>query len=248
MIPRTGPPGRGDAPRSPAGPGPRVALVTGGARRIGAAVSRALARTGFSVVLTYRESRGEAEALAREIGGGARFLDLARPGGIGRLGAAIEKSHGRLDLLVHNAAVFPRTPVGDVSPDEWDRTFDVNLRGPFLLTQRFLSLLRRAPGGGAVLFVGDAGAGRLWPAHLPYCLSKLALEEQARGWKKVISPGVRVGIVRPGLALIPPGFPAEAWDRLRSREGPGRLDSPEKIVRAVLRFARGGGYNLPRTG
>ena len=226
--------------------GSRVALVTGGARRIGAAVSRALARAGFSVVLTYRESRGEAEALAREIGGRARFLDLSRPAGIGRLGAAIEKSHGRLDLLVHNAAVFPRSPVGSVSAGDWDLAFDVNLRGPFLLTQRFLPLLRRAPGGGAVLFVGDAGAGRLWPAHLPYCLSKLALEAQARALRKVLSPGVRVGIVRPGLALIPPGFPVETWERLRSREGPGRIDSPEKVVRAVLRFARGGGYNFSR--
>jgi pteridine reductase len=159
----------------------------------------------------------------------------------------VEREHGRLDLLVHNAAVFPRTPVGSITPREWDAVFDVNLRGPFLLTRQLLPLLRRAPGGGAVLFLGDAGAGQLWPAYLPYCLSKLALERQARAWKKILSPAIRVGLVRPGLALIPPGFPEEAWKRLGERERLRGLDSPEKVAEAVLRFARGGRYNFPRS-
>jgi pteridine reductase len=222
---------------------PRVALVTGGGRRIGAAIARALSRGGFSVVLTYRESAAEAKLLASEIGGAATSLDLARPGGFSRFASMMESRFGRLDLLVHNAAVFPRTPVGYVSREDWDAVFDVNLRGPFLLTQSLLPLLRRTPGGGAVLFIGDAGAGKLWPAHLPYCLSKLALEAQARAWRRILPPGIRVGIVRPGLALIPPGFPREEWDRLRSLDGPRGPDSPEKVAGAVLRFARGERYN-----
>jgi len=235
-------------PRSAA----RAALVTGGARRIGAAIARRLALGGFSVVVTYRDSRAEAEALAAEIGGRACFLDLEAPRGLSRLAGIVEKNFGRLDLLVHNAAVFPRTPAGSVSDRDWDRIFAINVRGPFLLTQRLLPLLRRARGagrlrlpnsGGAVLFVGDAGARQMWPGYLPYCLSKLALEAQVRAWRKVLSPGIRVGIVRPGLALIPPGFPEEAWERLRSRGGRAGLDSPAKVAGAVLRFAQGGRYN-----
>ncbi len=220
----------------------RAALVTGGARRIGAAIARRLALEGFSVVVTYRDSRVEAESLAAEIGGKACFLDLEAPRGLSRLAGIIEKSYARLDLLVHNAAVFPRTPVGSVSEVEWDRVFAVNARGPFLLTQRLIPLLRMSRGGG-VLFVGDAGAGQMWPAYLPYCLSKLALEAQARAWRKVISPGIRVGVIRPGLALIPTGFPEDAWERLRSRGGRPGLDSPAKVAGAVLRFARGTRYN-----
>ncbi len=243
-------------PRSAA----RAAVVTGGARRIGAAIARRLALGGFSVVVTYRDSRAEAEALAAEIGGKACFLDLEAPRGLSRLAGIVEKSYGRLDLLVHNAAVFSRTPVGSVSDREWDRIFAVNVRGPFLLTQRLLPLLRWRRGGGrscascargtgpsvdggAVLFVGDAGARRMWPGYLPYCLSKLAMEAQARAWKKTLSPGVRVGIVRPGFALIPPGFPQDAWERLRSRGGSPGLDSPAKVAGAVLRFAQRGRYN-----
>lgn len=226
---------------TPAGPrsAARAAVVTGGARRIGAAIARRLALGGYSVVVTYRESRAEAEALAAAIGCRACFLDLEAPRGLSRLAGIVEKAYGRLDLLVHNAAVFPRTPLGSVTDSDWDRVFAVNVRGPFLLTQRLLPLLRAAPGGGAVVVVGDAGARRMWPAYLPYCLSKVALEAQARAWRKLLSPRIRVGIVRPGLALIPQGFPEEAWEGLRARGGRPGLDSPAKVAGAVLRFARG---------
>ena len=221
-------------------PAGKVALVTGGARRIGAAISRSLAREGFTVALTYRTSRPEARSLAREIGGKAFPLDLLRPQGIPLLVKTIERELGRLDVLVHNAAVFPRTPVGNVSNREWDGIFAVNLRGPFLLTQALLSLLRANPGG-AVLFLGDAGAGNLWPGYLPYCLSKLALAHQAAAWEKILAPQIRVGVVKPGFALVPPGFPEGEWQRLRSRGGVRGPDTPGKVAGAVLRFLRRGG-------
>jgi pteridine reductase len=221
----------------------KVALVTGGARRIGAAICRRLAREGFTVAITYRASRKEASSLAREIGGKAFHLDLLRPSGIPRLRASLRREFGRLDLLVHNAAVFPRTPVGGLRAREWDGIFAVNLRGPFLLTQSLLPLLRAGPGG-AVLFLGDAGAAKLWPGHLPYCLSKIALAHQAAAWKTILAPEVRVGLVEPGFALIPPGFPEGEWRRLRSRGGVPGPDTPGKVAGAVLQFVRGGGYTF----
>lgn len=217
--------------------GEKVALVTGGGRRIGAAISGRLAREGFTVVLTYRASRGQARSLAREIGGRAVPLDLLRPGGISRLAAMIRRDFGRLDLLVHNAAVFRRTPSGEVRARDWGEIFAVNLRGPFLLTQAFLPLLRAAPGG-AVLFLGDAGAAQMWPGYLPYCLSKLALAHQAEAWKTILGPRVRVGMVKPGLALAPAGFPEGEWLRLRSRGRVRGLDSPDKVAGAILQFLR----------
>ncbi len=217
----------------------RAAVVTGGARRIGAAIARRLALAGYSVVVTYRDSRAEAEALAAGIGGRACFLDLEGPRGLSRLAGIVEKGYGRLDLIVHNAAVFFRTPLCSVTDRDWDRVFAVNVRGPFLVTQRLLPLLHAPREGAAVVFVGDAGARRMWPGYLPYCLSKLALEAQARAWRKVLAPRVRVGIVRPGLALVPSGFPEGEWERLRSRRGPTGLDSPAKVAGAVLRLARG---------
>jgi len=225
-------------------PGRKVALVTGGARRIGATISRKLAGEGFAVALTYRTSGPEARSLAREVGGHAFFLDLLRPRGNPRFSEAVRRKFGRLDLLVHNAAVFPRMPVGTVLHRDWDRIFAVNLRGPFLLTQALLPLLREAPGA-AVLFLGDAGAARLWPAYLPYCLSKLALAHQAAAWEKILGPKVRVGVVKPGFALAPPGFPEGEWRRLRSRGGVRGPDTPDKVAESVLRFFRRVRYNSP---
>ena len=222
----------------------KVALVTGGGRRIGAAISRALADAGYEVVLTYRASAAEGKALAARIGGSAVPLDLSRPSTFGRFADRLGRKFGRIDLLVHNAGLFPRTPAGEVSPAAWDAVFDVNLRGPFLLTQALLPLLGKGRGGAGILFLGDANASELWPGYLPYCLSKLALPPLAAGLRKTLPPGVRVGIVRPGLALPPDRFPARRWARLRaSMAGRRGIRTPEGVARAVLQFARAAKYN-----
>jgi len=143
------------------------------------------------------------------------------------------------ELLVHNAAVFPRTPAGEVSPTAWDAVFAVNLRGPFLLTRALLPQLRKRGGDAGVLFLGDAFAGELWPGYLPYCLSKLALPPLVAGLRKALPPDVRVGVIRPGLVLPPDRFPAERWKRLRaSMAGRRGIRTPEGVARAVLQFAR----------
>jgi pteridine reductase len=216
--------------------GRRVALVTGGGRRIGAAISAALGRAGYVVVPTYRSSRSEARALAAGLGGKAMRLDLSRPSTFARFAARLAGDFGRLDLLVHNAAVFPRTPLSTVTPAEWDAVFAVNLRGPSLLTRALLPLMGKAPDGAGICFVGDAGARELWPAYLPYCLSKIALEAFAAGVARNLPPGIRVGVVRPGLVLPPPGFPEREWERLRRRKK-GGIRTPQGIARNVLRFA-----------
>jgi pteridine reductase len=222
----------------------KVALVTGGSRRIGAAISCALSRAGYEVVLTYRTSAPEGKALAARIGGSAVPLDLSRGSAFGRFADRLGRQFGRLDLLVHNAAVFPRTPIDEATSAAWDEVFAVNLRGPFLLTRALLPLLRKTPGNAGVLFLGDALAGELWPGYLPYCLSKLAVPDMAAGLRKVLSPDVRVGVVRPGLVLPPDRFPAEQWERLRMEKvGRGGIGTPEGVARAVLRFARAGTYN-----
>lgn len=222
----------------------KVALVTGGSRRIGAAISRALAKSGYEVVLTYLASAREGKALAAEIGGSAFPLDLSRPSTFGRFADRLGRKVGRLDLLVHNAAIFPRTPVGEVLPAAWDTVFAVNLFGPFLLTRALLPLLRKGRGDAGVLFLGDANAFELWPGYLPYCLSKLAVPPMAAGLRKALPPGVRVGVVRPGLVLPPDRFPAKRWEQLRAEKAGRRgIRTPEGVARAVLRFARPRTYN-----
>jgi len=118
------------------------------------------------------------------------------------------------------------------------------LAGAFLLTLALLPLLRKGRGDAGVLFLGDAFAGELWPGYLPYCLSKLALPSLAAGLRKALPPGVRIGVVRPGLVLPPDRFPVKKWERLRAEKAGRRgLRTPEGVARAVLHFARAGNYN-----
>ncbi len=223
-----------------AGPGDNrpVALVTGGGRRIGAAIVHELARVGFLVVLTYRESREAADALAARAAGVALPLDLRRPDSFPPFAGHFRETFGRLDLLVHNAALFPRTPIGEVTVSVWDEVFAVNTRAPFLLTQACLPLLLASPGPPAIVFLGDAGASRLWPSYIPYCLSKVAVEAEAKALAKALSPAVRVGLVRPGLALRAEDFPEERWDALRAKRKRRGPDSPDKVARAVASFVK----------
>ena len=222
----------------------KVALVTGGSRRIGAVISRALAKAGYVVVLTYRSSSVAGRELAAEIGGSAVPLDLCRPSTFGRFADRLDRKFGRLDLLVHNAAVFSRTPVNEATSAAWDAVFAVNLRGPFLLTRALLPLLRKGRGDAGILFLGDAFAGELWSGYLPYCLSKLAVPPLAAGLRKAFSPDVRVVVVQPGLVLPPDRFPAKQWERLRAEMAGRRgIRTPEGVARAVLRFAGPGTYN-----
>ncbi len=142
-----------------------VIMRRGGAPfRIGAAISRRLSGVGFSVLITCRGSGTEARELAREIGGKSRFLDLRQPRGFSRLARILETEYGRLDLLVHNAAVFPRTPAGSVSREDWDA---VALPGRltwlyYLLRPGRLAIkwLKRIPHPG----VKTSGASRDWAA------------------------------------------------------------------------------------
>jgi len=214
----------------------KIALVTGGGQRIGEAICAALGKAGYIVAPTWLSSRREAEALASEWGGKAFRLDLARPETFRRFVGRLASEYGRLDLLVHNASVFPRTPFASVSSASWDAVFAVNLRGPSFLTRALLPLMSSSPEGAAICFIGDAAAHRLWPSYLPYCLSKIALEAFAKGLEETLSPGIRVGVVRPGLVLPPPGFPKAQWEHLRRRNTKG-IRTVEGVSEAVLQFA-----------
>jgi len=214
----------------------KVALVTGGGQRIGAAICATLGKAGYTVLPTWLSSRREAEALASEWGGKAFRLDLARPETFRRLAGRLASEYGRLDLLVHNASVFPRTPFTSVSLAEWDAVFAVNLRGSSFLTRALLPLMSSSPEGAAVCFIGDAAAHKIWPSYLPYCLSKVAMEAFAKGLEKTLPPGIRVGVVRPGLVLPRPGFTKAQWEHLR-RRNTGGIRTVEGVSEAVLQFA-----------
>jgi len=218
--------------------GARTALVTGGARRIGAAIARALARAGYAVVLHANRSRADAEKLAQEIGAaGGRatvvLADLARHEAVAGLIPAAA-AFGPLTLLVNNAGVFEPDDIATLEREKFDATFAVNLAAPLFLAQAFA---RQAPAGSAIVNVLDQRVFKPTPRFLSYTLSKSALHAATVTLAQALAPSLRVNAVAPGPTLPSPRqsereFAAQAASLLL-----GRGPTAEEIAAAVVYLA-----------
>lgn len=222
-----------------------VALVTGGAKRIGRAIVLELARAGCQVVATCLHSVDAMQRTLREaLEAGAPAaawlqLDLACPSQAAR---QLEQATGplpRLDALVHNAAVYEPSPLGQISETKALETLRVNALAPLLLTQALAPLLARSPlpGGGAVVSLTDIHAlGPSRRRYSPYLMSKAALEAMTRALALELAPAVRVNAVAPGVAAFPDrGEEADPalQRRLLARVPLQRAGEPEDVARAV---------------
>lgn len=219
----------------------KVALVTGGARRVGREIVLALARAGADVVINYLSAHEEAERTAAEVVAlGRRALpvrgDVASAEEVRELVRRTGESFGRLDLVVNSASVFISTPVLAIEEAEWDRVLAVNLKGPFLLTQAAAPLLRR-DGGGSVVNVADLSAFRPWPSYAHHSVSKAGLVHLTRVLARALAPDIRVNCVAPGTVLPPDWMTPEEIRRDREATPLRRTGSPEDVARAVLYLA-----------
>jgi 3-oxoacyl-[acyl-carrier protein] reductase/pteridine reductase len=217
----------------------KVALVTGGARRLGRELALALARAGFNVAITYRESHAEADevvGLLRELGAGgvALQLDVRSEASVREAVAATVSELGRLDLLVNNAAVFESAALGEITLNQWDRVFETNTRGPFLMAREALPHLKAAQG--RIVNLGSLGGSHAWATHGHYCASKAALEMLTRTMAKAFAPEVSVNCVAPGYIEFEAGKQASHFV---AKTPMGRNATAAEVAEAVLFFATG---------
>ncbi len=216
----------------------RIALVTGGGQRIGAAITEALATAGFAVAIHCRDSRDEADALAgriRERGGRAAVLqaDLNDEAAVQGLLPAATAALGPVGVLVNNASVFERDEWDDATRESWDRHMEPNLRAPFVLMQ---ALARGLPEGaeGVVVNMLDQRVWSPTPHFVSYTASKAALWSLTQQMALAFAPRVRVNAVGPGPAL-PSARQSEAQFARQCEAMPlGRGTEPQEIARAVL--------------
>jgi pteridine reductase len=218
-----------------------TALVTGGAVRIGRAISLGLAEAGYHVVVNYRSSSGPAEEVRDRISDLGRRCtlvqgDLGRPHDIRRIVDEVLAEHGRLDVLVNSAAGFHSTSILDVDADEWDEILGVNTRGPHLLVREASELLRAA--GGAVVNIADHMGLKPWVRYGAHSVSKAALIHLTRIQARALAPEVRVNAVAPGLVLPPEGLSEGALEREIEATLVKRVGTPDDVVEAVLYLAR----------
>ena len=219
-----------------------VAVVTGGARRLGAAIALALADAGCHVVIHYRTSRAAAEATADQVRArGVQSLtleaDAARSADVARLLQDTLDAFGRIDVLVANAGSFRRTPVSTLTDADWDDMLDNNLRAAFLCAHRF-GMHMRAHGGGSIVALADVAGLRPWADYLPYSIAKAGVIALTQGLAKALAPAVRVNAIAPGPILFPDDFDAAAQQREVERTLLRRQGHPQNIADAVLALLR----------
>lgn len=215
---------------------PRVALVTGGARRVGRALSVALAGRGYHVAVHYNQSSAEAEQLVaelREAGGAATPFgaDLSTSDAPAGLVDRVVDTLGRLDVLVNSAAIMLRTPPGAVTLAEWDSIFALNVRAPFFASQ---AAAARMTAGGIIVNMADLAAFETWPAYVPHGISKAAVVQMTRAMARTLAPRIRVNAIAPGVVLLPEGWDEAAAARLASTTPLRRNGTPDDVVRALL--------------
>lgn len=225
----------------------KAALVTGSAVGIGRATALALAGRGCHVAINYTRSEAEAaETAARAHALGARAMpcraDVSDDAAVRAMVAACEREFGRLDVLVNCAGTTHFAPPEDldaVTPEIWDRIFNVNVRGTFLVTRAVAPLLRRS-GDGAVVNVASIAGLRPAAQIIPYAASKAAIVNMTVSFARVLAPEVRVNAVAPGwmqgrwmeAAL---GDRYETLMRRRAERTPlGRVATPEDVAQTIL--------------
>lgn len=220
----------------------KSALVTGAARRVGAAIARALHAAGASLVLHYRSSAEEAAALAQELNGlrrgsaTATQCDLLEAAAVTQLAHTAAAAFGGLDILVNNASSFYPTPLGDIDEDDWNDLIGTNLKAPLFLAQAAAAGLRER--GGLIINLTDIHGVRPMRRHPVYCVAKAGLIMLTKSLARELGPQVRVNAIAPGPVMWPEdGVDAALRDEIIARTALKRTGSPEDVARAVLFFA-----------
>ena len=217
---------------------PRVALVTGAARRLGRAIALALAEAGFDLALHYGTSQAETEATAEQVRAlGRRAVtlraDLMLEAEVTALMPAAAEALGPVGLLINNASTFERDDWDDATRESWDRHMEPNLRAPFVLAQAMARGLPEAAEG-VVINLLDQRVWSLTPNFISYTVSKSALWSLTRQLALALAPRIRVNGIGPGPALPGPRQSQAHFDHQVARTPLQRPSSPQEIARGVL--------------
>ena len=215
-----------------------VVLVTGAAKRVGAAIARVLHASGWNVAIHYRASGGEARALERELNKArpdsaaslrANLLDLRA---IDKLAAEAHARWGRLDGLVNNASSYYKTPLAELTEEQYDDLTGSNLKAPLFLTRACAKLMKT---GGSVVNIADIHASRPMRGYSVYCAAKAGVVSLTESLARELAPHIRVNAVAPGHVLWAEDnkMSAAAREAEIARVPMGRLARPEEIGMAV---------------
>ena len=216
-----------------------LALVTGGAHRLGKAFALTLACMGYDLLLHYHSSEEQAQRTKAEIESrGVKVnlfkADLTQPDQIqsliSNLDSLLSLTTYQLLLLVNSAAIMPVGNPREFQLKDWDSALDLNLRAPFLLAQE---AVKRMTAGGLIVNITDIGAQKAWSRYPSYTVSKSALESLTKLLARAFAPNIRVNAIAPGLVLRSDAVTPEQWDKLVNRLPLKRAAALDEVTSAL---------------
>jgi pteridine reductase len=230
----------------------KTALITGAARRIGAAIARTLHGQGMNIVLHYRRSDAQARELMgrlnrqRPDSAALAQAELLNTGELGALITKVRERWGRLDVLINNASSFHPTPVGRISERDWDDLIGTNLKAPLFLAQAAAAHLRVHTG--CIINIVDIHAERPLKGYLLYSVAKAGLVMLTKSLARELAPEVRVNAIAPGAILWPEIEDYEAMHQeIIERTALKRQGSPDDIAKTALFLIRDAEYITGQT-
>ena len=218
----------------------RVALVTGGAKRVGRAIVEKLAKAGFRVAFTFHGSADAAAELADTLDLVAIRADLTDPAPAAAQIAEELGDEQKLDLLVNNASLYEAADLAATTPELMRRLMAIHYEAPLLLAQAFAPKLRAARGH--IVNMVDLLAERPWPQYMPYCASKAALANLTLSLARDLAPEVTVNGIAPGVVEWPPDYPEAEKEKYLKRVPLKRAGTPRDVADLVHFLATNGAY------
>ncbi len=223
-------------------PNGKTALITGGAIRVGKAITLGLARAGANVVINYNASAQAAEetaAEARDLGVQALAIraDIADHTQVEAMVRAAESQLGGVDILVNSASLFQESPFPTTDHSAWHRVTGIGIDGPYYCANAVAPGML-AKGAGVIVNIVDLSGWEPWPHFVAHSVSKAALMALTRQLALELGPAVRANAVAPGPVLPPPDYSPAMIARVRQNTLLERWGSPEDVVEAVLYFVR----------
>ena len=213
----------------------RRALVTGAGIRVGRVIAETLMRRGVHTAIHFAHSAdGARETAAAGTAAGVRTAllegDLSDPAVARGLAARAAGAFGGLDILVNSAAIMESKRIPDVTPEDWDRTMDLNLRGPFFVAQGAAAVMS----DGAIVNIADLAAFERWTSYPVHCISKAGVVVMTELMAKAFAPRIRVNAIAPGAVLLPDDWDETTRQRFAETTPLKRLGSADDVAAAVI--------------
>ncbi len=224
----------------------KVALITGAAHRVGKAIALGLAKEGMKIALHFNQSQEQANQTLEEIKalGAEAFAIQGDFADVDQIKSVVKKCHEhfeQIDVLINNAALYFKTPIGETSEPEWDGLLDINLKAPYFCAQHVSDLMKQQKRG-KIINITDVAGISPWPEFIPYSASKAGLIAVTKGLAKALAPNIQVNAIASGTILMSEDATEEYKTEIKDSTLLKKLGTPEDIVNAAIFLLKGSDF------